>query len=180
MTDESANQSTSDPCWTDRQNLIYDIRLSALYHQKRARFFDLVDKVCSSVAIFGGASAFAAVAKPEIVQWLGATIALTSTANLVADVPGKSRRHSELVAAFRALEAEIERKGPLEFQRADLNEWAAKRAALEASEPAALTVLVAICQNELARALDQKNKIVPLPWFKKCLAQWLDFELPAH
>jgi hypothetical protein len=46
-----------DHAWTKRHDALYKAELSALYHQKRERFFELLDKLGKAAAVFGGSAA---------------------------------------------------------------------------------------------------------------------------
>lgn len=165
--------SEKDRLWTRRHSTIYRIELSSCYHRKRERFFDVADKLTKAFAIIGGSVAFANVANKCTLVIAGITVAVTSTLALVFGFADKAKRHSELARNFHELEAEIVRRGERSFTEEDLNMWDERVRLLEASEPAALNALVVVCQNEIAVAQGQKEKIIPLPSYVRVLAHFL-------
>lgn len=167
----------ADYLWGKRHSVLYRLELSALYHQKRERFFDLCDKLAKVVAIVGGSAALYKVADEGALVWIAATITIASALSLVMGFSEKARRHAELTRSFKQIQADALRCGERDFTEADIADWAARVAALEASEPPALGVLVRICQNELARAADADASVKPVGW-RWLVAHLLDVPLP--
>lgn len=165
--------SEKDHLWKRRHATVYRIELSSCYHRKRERFFDIVDKFIKAIAIIGGSVAFANVSDDSTLKIAGITVAVTSTLALVFGFADQSKRHSELARNFHQLEAEIVRHGERSFTEEDLNLWDERIQLLEASEPPTLDALVVICQNEIAIAQGQKDKVVTLPPFVRALAHFL-------
>jgi hypothetical protein len=161
--------------WGKRHALLERIALSVLYHQKRERFFDVWDKTTKGVAIIGGSAALAKVAGDLGLAIAAALITVTSTAALVFGFADRSKRHSELARNFRTLEAEIVERGERDCSEKDLSRWEAKQRLIETSEPPALSVLVVLCQNELAIAAGHPDKVINMPGYKRLLAQYWDF-----
>jgi hypothetical protein len=159
--------------WNRRHSTVYRMELSSCYHRKRERFFDIADKLTKAIAIVGGSVAFANVANASALAIAGITVALTSTLALVFGFADRAKRHSELARNFHQLEAEIVRRGERDFTEEDLNSWDERVRLLEASEPPALDALVVVCQNEIAVAQGQKDKVVPLPPYVRVLAHFL-------
>jgi len=76
------------------------------------------------------------------------------------------------------VQAEMMRVGEREYTEAQVQDWEARVTLLEASEPAALGVLVRICQNELA-AVKPGGTPRKVGWWRWPLAHLLDLPLPA-
>jgi hypothetical protein len=163
--------------WDKRHSVIYRIELSVLYHQKRSRFFDALDKSAKAIAVIGGSAAFWKIGGESNMMYVAALITVSSTFALVFGFSDKARRHSELSRDFIQLEAQIVGKGEREFTEADLAGWSAQLHSLEASEPAALSGLVRLCQNELAAAYDHPELIRPLGPFQRLVAHLWDVNL---
>lgn len=161
----------SDILWQQRHPVLYRVELSILYHQKRERFFEICDKLAKAVAVIGGSAAWAKLG----LEVAAPLITVTSTMSLVFNLSERSKRHSELSRNFRQLEAEIVLKGEDGFDQNDINIWASKVRSLESSEPPALSTLVRICQNELAIASGQPEKVVEICCIKRLLAHFFDF-----
>lgn len=168
-----------DYLWNKRWALLYRVELSALYHQKRERFFEAADKGGKAVSILGGSAALGRVATPDALVWIAAAITLTSTLSLVFGFSDKARRHAELVRNFKQVEADLLKKGERDFCEADLTECASRIATLEASEPPALGSLVRICQNELARARGQAEACKQVGLLGWLFAHFLDLPLKS-
>ncbi len=166
-----------DYLWNRRHAALYRIELSALYHQKRERFFDFCDRGAKVVSIVGGSAALYKLGTDEVVAIAAALITVVSALSLVLGFGEKARRHSELARNFKQMQAEMLRVGERDYTEDNLRDWEARTALLEASEPASLGVLVRICQNELASARPDgvRRPVGVLRW---PLAHLLDLPLP--
>lgn len=169
-----------DYLWGRRHSILYRIELSVLYHRKRERFFDFVDKADKSISVIGGSAAFASLGGPEAIKVFAALVAVSATLSLVFGFGEKARRHADHAARFRELESDVISKGERDFTEADLNTWEAKTRSLEITEPAALSTLVVLCQNELAISQGQPQQVVNLPLYKRVLAQVWDFQVASE
>lgn len=166
-------------CWEQRHAVLYRVELSALYHQKRERFFEACDKLAKAMAVIGGSAALARVGGDAFLPWIAAGITVTSTCSLVFGLSDRARRHADLSRSFRQLEADIVAKGERDFSEADVAAWAGRERLLETSEPPALGNLVRICQNELAVAHDQAPQVRPVGFLRHLLAHLVDLPLAA-
>jgi len=156
--------------------LIWRVMISALYHQKRERFLDGVDRCSQAIGMLGGAAAFAAVfTTPGGFSVPGAIVAVVGAGALCYGPGAKARRHAELARDYKSLHAAIVRCGaPLTVeQRCDFD---ARILLLEANEPAALGALVTQCHNELSVALDRAHAVTPLRLRERLFANWIDFD----
>ncbi|MDP3165138.1 MAG: hypothetical protein Q8N06_06745 [Hydrogenophaga sp.] len=159
-------------CWDIRWRLM----MSSMYHQKRERFLDGLDRFAKFLSAIGGAAAFAQIkADPELSMWFAGSIALISTLSLTYGPAAKARRHAELARDYKRLEAELVECGN-DFDDAKLSGFDAKLLRLEASEPATLGALVTQCHNELSVAFDHAAKVTPLPWWQRPLKNVFDFD----
>lgn len=163
-----------DYLWDRRHRLIYHAELSALYHRKRERYYDGLDKLTKAIAVMGGSAALANLGGPGAVQVAAVLITLTSTLALVFGFAAKARLHSDLAGRFVALISRIHAQGERDSTETDLAQGFAQLHDLEASEPPTLTALVLLCQNQLASAADQPDRIRPLGWWARATAHWLD------
>lgn len=166
--------------WGERWELIYALRISGLYHQKRERFFDTWDKVSKAVAVIGGAAAVSQlVSDPENKAWTAAVVSILSTFSLVFGFAQKSRRHGELARDFLKLLARLEEAGPYpEFEK--LDKFKSERVALEASEPAAMNALVRHCENLFRMGSGETATIKPLSLWQRCFMNYWDFSLQGN
>lgn len=160
--------------------LLWNIRLSALYHLKRERFLDGADKASKAVSALGGAAAFSQIkASPDIGLWVVGFITLVSTLSLVYSTSAKARKHGELARDFQRLEADILSLGDA-ISAADIAKFDAKRVSLSASEPAALGALVTQCHNELCEAYGFTDQITPLGWGERLFKNIIDIDQTIH
>jgi hypothetical protein len=153
------------PATPSTWDLLWNIRLSALYHLKRERFLDGVDKLSKAVSALGGAAAFAQFKTPQSV-WgptIAAVITIVATISLVYGPSAKARKHAELARDFRRLEAQILALGG-DVSAAQLAKFESENASLSAQEPASLGALVTQCHNEMCEAFNMRDQITPLPW----------------
>lgn len=164
-----------DYLWNKRHSVLYRIELSVLYHQKRERFFEVCDKLAKAIAVIGGSAAFASFAGGKGIKVIAAIITVSSTMALVFSLSDRSRRHAGLAHDFRQLESEIVGRGERDFIEDDIKVWDAKTRMLETSEPAALGILVTLCQNELAIAKGDVERIVRVPLHQRLLAHFFSF-----
>lgn len=173
------NDQPIDELWPRRYMALYRVELAVLYHQKRERFFELCDKWAKAVAVIGGSAVMSKVAAAESFVWIAAAITVTSTLSLVFGFSDRSKRHSELARNFRQLEAEMVAVVEPDLSESVLCRWEEKTRQLESQEPPALGGLVVLCQNELAAAASQPDKIIPMTWWQRRFAHFFDFNPPA-
>ncbi len=160
--------------------VLYRLRLSVRYHQRRVRFFDAWDLWAKGLSVMAGTAAFAALWKdssqPYAALWFMAGITGLTTISLVFGFSSKARLHSDLARKYLELESTVVTNiTPTEQFLADVN---GKVRVIEAQEPPPLGALITICQNELARQEGHEDHIVPVPFYQRWLAQFFDFEAP--
>lgn len=165
-----------DHIWGERHKLLFRVRLSSMYHQKRARWFDAWDRVFKAIAVIGGGAAVSSLLPAGGISVAAATVAVTSTLSLVFNLSGKARDHSDLAQLFRGLQAEIVEKG--ELTDSDIATFEARIVRAEIRESRPLATLVAVCQNELAIAEGQPEKVVTIGLWRRALMHFVDSPLP--
>jgi hypothetical protein len=175
--DPSSGDALEKHCWHRRTQTIYHVRVSILYHLKRERFFDSIDKFTSATTALAATAAVGVILKK--VETLDIAVsALTAALSLVPLVfnpADKSRTHREAAGEFRRLLAECEHLG--EYWGEDhCNRLAGRVVELEAAEPAPLSALVADCQNQLNIANGRSQDQVPLRWYERWFKNWMDFD----
>lgn len=150
--------------------------LSALYHQKRERFLDGVDRFAQCVGVLGGAAAFSQIIGNVRFGWIPAGIvALVSSVALCYGPGAKARKHSELARDFKRLHAKIMLAGDLKSGE-ELNKFNADLLLLEAEEPGALRCLVRQCENELSEAFGHDQDVRPLVWWDRLWMNIVDLD----
>lgn len=175
MTDDAA----LDHAWEKRHEALYKAELSALYHQKRERFFELLDKLGKAASLFGGSAALWKVGSPESISAIAAFITVTSSLSLVFSFSERSKRHAELARSFRDIISEILGKGEISFNESDASAWMGKLCALEAKEPPTLSALTVMCQNELAIARNARTHVHPQGMLTRWLVHFFDMPQTA-
>jgi len=168
------NDALSAHTWKRRCALQYKLQLSALYHLKRARFFDACDKCATAFAVVGSAAAIISVMQKieggEIA--MSAAVTVVSTLALVFSFSQKARQHSDLARDFRRILGQLERVG--EYPTVEqIDQLVSATVELESQEPSPMSALVADCQNQLAAK--HGHLVVDLPFHQRLLKQFLDF-----
>lgn len=172
MTHDNTTDLPVDPHW----DLLWRVRLSALYHLKRERFLDGVDRLAKAVSALGGAAAFSQIkAAPDWGLWITGMITLVSTLSLVYSPSGKARKHAELARDFKRLESDIVAAGA-GLTDSQIAAFDARHVSLESSEPAALGALVTQCHNELATSIGRHGHITPMPLLHRLFKNWFDID----
>ncbi|QZP29696.1 hypothetical protein K5H97_26015 [Pseudomonas mosselii] len=158
--------------WDD---MLFGVRRSIRYHQRRRAFFDRLDQSSNMLSVFFGSTAIYGILKDDYQALaLGASALVTALAsiNLVVGSALRARAHSDFVRQYIDLEKRM--LGQPDEQT--LKQVTEGRLSIEAQEPPVLHVLNAICHNEMMRAMghDKKDfaKIGPL---QRLFAQLFDF-----
>ena len=155
--------------------LIYCTKLGLLYHRKRERFFDLLDKETKAITVVLGATLLGDFARNAVTAVGGIVSALALLA-LVFSYSDRKQRHKELAMAYADLRSKIENVGTA-YTEDQLNSWHGEYHKLNGMEPPALGTLVVLCQNEIAVEEGQLDKVVKVHWYKQLFANWRDFPL---
>ncbi len=156
--------------------LLFDVRRSIRYHNRRRMFFDRFNLAANSVAlIFGSATVYGVLSHAG--QWLAlgaaAFVTVFSALNLVVGSSRMARLHSNLARRFIALEKDICAAEALD--EAGLRTSTVARLDIEAEEPPVLRVLDTLCHNELARAMGYGTaQMKRVKWYQRALAQFFD------
>lgn len=176
---EHANDAEREYLWKERSSVLLKIELSALYHLKRERFFELLDKISKAISVIGGSAALwkSTQNHGNFLEIVASIITVTSALSLVLSFSDRSRRHSEFARNYRKILIDVHKKGSRGFNEEDLNQWMAQICEIEMGEPLALSTLVIICQNELAVARDAEEVIVPIPFWKRMFAHFFDMPM---
>ena len=168
----------SDSNWELRHEIIQKCRISALYHRKRERFFALCDKLSVSLSLIAGASATTdLLGTADAKAIAGAVVVLVTMPSIVFAWTDKSRLHGLLASKFIALEADIEGAGVLE--EAALHKFKERALKLDMEEPAQLSALTRICQNELSFASGNESNMKKIKFIERKFAHFFDFPVKS-
>jgi hypothetical protein len=154
-------------------DLMFDVRRSVRYHDKRILFFDHMRKLIAIITLLSGTTAFLAVlgsAGGMVIMLATLIVAVLSLIDIVTDPAGQARRHDDLKRRF----IDLERRMTLEPGE-DVKVFTADRLAIEADEPPVLRVLDTICYNEICRAMGYDPEACkPLTRAQRFFAQFFD------
>lgn len=162
--------------WGKRHSALYGCALSSRYHRSRERFFDYLDRAANAAALIGGSAAFASASDADLVRAASAFVTFAAIISLVFAFAAKARRHASMAEQYKRIEADILRIGDFDYTEEQVNSWLARIAETEATEAPTLRTLVSLCQNDLAIAANQPEKVIEQPWLKRLLAHIFDIE----
>jgi hypothetical protein len=166
----------NDHDWKSRHALLYRARLSVIYHRRRERMYELLDRIAKSFAVIGGSAVVFKVANDQIMLMFGLAMLVTSTLSLVFQCSSRATTHSALAKDWSAIEKDIYSQE--NFTEAQVCSFESRAAGLDGLEPRVLRALVADCQNELARADNEEPFVRPLTLWQKLLMHFVDIEAP--
>ena len=174
MTDED-----SDYLWEKRHQIVFRAELSALYHQKRERFFELCDKLGKAFAVIGSSAAIWKISDTRIVEIIAAAIAISSTLSLVFGFSDKSKRHADLSRKYKSILAEIAGAGERDFDEDHIKQWERQVRLVEVDEPPTLATLARLCQYELALSAGKEKTVRQVTWHEKLLMHFFDMPVKS-
>lgn len=155
--------------------LLFDVRRSVRYHERRRRFFEIWNSITVGAAAVGGSSAVATILSEPNWAWLpialaGAVSALGAI-DLVVGTAWRAGQHGDLSRQFIALEQKFAHGRNLKDKERE--EMVRERLRIEASEPTILRLLDVMCYYEILVSLGDKSEHPKIPWFRRKLAHWL-------
>lgn len=181
---QTSNQATkaemneTHPINDEWKDLLFSVRRSIRYHNRRRMFFDRLHKVTNGIGVvLGSAAVFTALKEiyPFLTILSGVTIALFSALDLIIGTAQMARLHTDLARRFIQLE-----KAMIMVDEAStdaLKSFTAERLDIEAEEPPVLHVLNTICHNELMRAMGyEEEEMVRIAPMQRFLSPFFDFK----
>lgn len=180
----SVDDEIADYCWKRRWETLHRIRLSLLYHSKRERFFDHLDKVITATTAVAATAGFSMLYQIEKQSTgtgrleLGVTLAtaILSVITIVYVPSAKAKAHGQLAAEMRRLLVECEAAGE-HWGEAQCNLFGSRVLQAEVGETAQLGALVVQCENEIAVALGQPERVRKLGMWRSLWKHWFDFNV---
>lgn len=157
-------------------DLLFGVRRSIRYHNRRRRFFDRFHKFSTFLSAFFGTATIASVLAKAGPTWtipFALAVAVFSVIDLVVGTAQAARLHNDLSKRFFELEkAIISLKDP---KAEDIAKLTTQRLDIEADEPPPLKVLDSMCHNELLRAMDyDKSYFFNIKWYQRLFSQLFD------
>lgn len=159
--------------WNRKCDLVYKCQLSALYHRKRERFLSMIDKTATALALLAGTAVMSEILNTaQLKTWAGLAVAAVTLPSIVFSWADKARLHAVLASKFVRTESSIEAAGVLCAEQ--LDRFHAELLSIEAEEPAELSALTRLCQNELAIARGKMDSVHPLTRVERVFVNFFD------
>lgn len=156
-------------------SLLFDVRRSARYHNRRRAFFDRLNLTSNAVStIFGSAAVATALTQAPnssglVTASIAAVVSAVSAVNLVVGSARMARTHQDLAKRFIDLEAAMV-KAPDETKE-QLRQFTVERLRVEQEEPPVMRNLDTLCHNELLTAMGHpEEEHYVLTWWQGFLA----------
>lgn len=170
MTDE-ASRTTEDKAWADRWDALYKADVSARYHRRRQRFFDLTDKLTKALTVLLGATLMGSMLK-DAQPLMASLISSLSLLALVFAYSDRKQAHKELAEGFINLIQQIEACPVNDLTEAKAAAWMAQATALDAKEPPALKTLVTLCEHDASVAAGHPDHVALPGWHRRLVADF--------
>jgi hypothetical protein len=157
--------------------LLFGVRRSVRYHNRRYRFFySLNHWKMGLIPLFGWAAMLTLLAKsdPRISLVASALVVVVSTLDLVIGTNTMARLHADLARRFIELESELTLlKEPTDEE---LGIFTDRRLAIETDEPPIKRILDILGCNELMLGLGySRDELYYVPGYKRMLAHIINF-----
>lgn len=138
--------TTADDLEDRWHNLLFGVRRSIRYHQRRRAFFDRLDQLSNMLSVILGSTAIYGVLgddAKDVALIASALVTVMASINLVVGCSRRAREHADFARQFIELEKRMIGKASEER----LHEVTEARLSIEAGEPPVLHVLNVICHN---------------------------------
>ena len=158
-------------------HLLFDVRRSIRYHQRRRRYYDGRSRITNATPIILGSTVVASIITGSVNQWIVSAASALVAAVVIWDVLAAtvmmSRTHWDLAKRFIALEKHlISLRDPSDDQ---LSEATGMYLDIEADEPPILRVLNILCFNEVILAEGYPvTELYHMSFPKRLLAHLID------
>lgn len=156
--------------------LLFGVRRSIRYHNRRRLFFDRLNKFATFFSALAGTATVASVLAKLGQSWtlgFALAVAVLSAVDLVVGTAKSARLHNDLSKRFIDLEKTINETGP-KTDEALIN-LINMRLDIEKDEPPPLKILDSMCHNELLRALGyDSSNFVKIKWYQRLFSNFFD------
>ncbi len=154
----------------ERWDLLWGVRRSIRYHDRRRRFFDICHRVVVGTGIVLATIGFTVANGALDDKWLTVFSILSMFAFLLDLFLGFSNcamLHTNLKQRFGELEADI-----IMNRQNDIASFTAQRLQIEKDEPPILRALDILCHNELAKSIEEtKEDIYKVGFLQRMTSQ---------
>jgi len=155
-------------------SLLFDIRRSVRYHDRRTAHFDRLHRLTNLASILLAGVVLMELGgerSPWWVRTFAVIGALLSATDLVVGFSGRANLHRNFKRRFVELEQEF-------HGGVDYDKLTQKRLTIEAEEPPIYRALDLLCHNEVAVSMgydpkSQPGAFTPVPLHKRVTANWL-------
>jgi hypothetical protein len=155
---------------TAYDNLLFDIRRSVRYHDRRLSHYATLHRTTNAVTILLAGvvlTEFLSSQPPALwAQVLAVLAALFSVGDLVIGFSSHADTHRDLKRQFTDLERRLLAHEPLAGIEQD-------RVVVEADEPPIYRALDVLCHNALCVAIGRRDDLKTMPWFMALTANWI-------
>lgn len=161
------------------EGLLFDLRRSVRYHNRRRAFFDRLDQMTNVFSlVFGSSAIYGVLSKAgNNDNWAmlsAAVVTIFSALNLVVGSSRRAREHFDFARKFFELEQKL--ISIPEVSEMVLREITVERLSIEKDEPPVLRVLDSICYNDQLLSMDYPpDQMVVIGFWQRQLSQFMDF-----
>jgi hypothetical protein len=161
---------------TTRDELLFDAEMSAKYHRRRATFLERASSAMSVAILAGGAGAFASLfgETTTIAKFATLIVAIVGIVQIVFQTDRCAAEHRRWLKAWSAMITEI-RQTEVASQE-QLNDWVARRYALEGECVGEMRALQEDCYNRTMVALERQGAPTPITAWQRMWMQLFSFE----
>lgn len=167
---------TDDALKLETHKLLFNVRRSVRYHNRRRRFFDRAHLFTSALSVIFSSAAIMTLLGEWGKWWTvgaAAVVTVVSAIDLVVGNARMARLHEGLARRFIELEKRMAVKGTMTEE--DIRKLSCLRLEIEKDEPPVLRVLDTLCYNELMRAMGyDPAKFKKVSLLQRTFAQWFD------
>lgn len=145
----------------EHHGLLFDVRRSVRYHNRRRAFFDRMSMLNTAISLVFGSAAAASVLGDRTILAVssGLIVTVCSSIDLVVGSAQKARLHYDLARRFIELEKQLVAMSPEDSSA--LCALKQTRLSIEADEPPVYRALDLLCRNEQLAADGWKRKKNP-------------------
>jgi hypothetical protein len=157
---------------TTVEHLLFNVRLSVRYHNRRRAFFDTFNLTANAFSVIFSSAAIAALKADSqyFAVWSALAVTIVSALNLVIRTSERARQHHDLAKRFIALEQKV-----LPAVEDDFVALYAEKLTIEADEPPMLDILAVLCHNDQVFAEGYgPDRVYKVNFLQRLCAHFLD------